>query len=82
MVTRLQRNVQSGSACFFTGLLQSHNFRVVAPGILVESVTDNRAILHDDATHGGIRAGEANAVARQIERVFHEMQIVIVHGIN
>jgi hypothetical protein len=79
MVARLKRYVERRLASVLAGLLQCHDFRVVTPVVLMKAFADNRAIFHNDAAHRGIRARQPDALARQIERMLHEMQIVIVH---
>jgi hypothetical protein len=50
--------------------------------VFMKALTHNRAISHDDRAHRGIWAGQPDTSACQVERMLHEVQIVIVHGIS
>ena len=47
----------------------------------MKTFADDLALAHDDRTHHGIRAGEADPFAGQRQRVFHEANGVCVHGL-
>jgi hypothetical protein len=49
---------------------------------LVKAIAEDRAVLHNDASHRGIRARQPDALARQVQRVLYEVQIVTVHSIS
>jgi hypothetical protein len=82
VVARLQGDVQRCATRSISRLFQSDNFRVIAPGVLVEAIAQDRPVFHQDAPYRGIRARQANAFTRQVQSMLHEMQIVIVHGIS
>jgi hypothetical protein len=45
----------------------------------MKTFADDLAAVDDDAAHGRIRAGQANAIAREGQRVLHEANVVFVH---
>src|SRR5215470_14376281 len=81
VIAGLQSHIESGTASAVAGLFQRNDFTMVALVILMKPFAKDCAVLDDDATHCGIRAGEADAFARQVQRVLHEVEVVRVrHG--
>src|SRR5690348_8223615 len=47
----------------------------------MKAFADDLAVADDNAAHGRIGAGQANAFAREGQRVLHEANVVFVHGL-
>src|SRR5208283_514931 len=80
VIARLECDVEGGAACAVSGLFEGDDLRVVTPVVLVKALAEDRAILRDNATDGRVGAGEADALAREVQRVLHEVNVVRVHG--
>src|SRR4029077_16623695 len=58
---------------------QRDDFGVIAPFVLMETFANDLAVAHNQATNVRIGAGQADAFARQGQRVFRETNVVCVH---
>ena len=58
------------------GGLERDNFRVIAIFVLMKSLADDFAFMNDHAADRRIRTREADAFAREVERVIHEANVV------
>ena len=81
VIARFERDVERRTLRALTCGFQRDDFCVIAILILMKALADNFAFADDDAADCGIRAGEADAFARQVERVVHEANVVWVHGL-
>ena len=81
VVAGFERDVSSGAAGLFAGGFERNDFGVVAPAKLMETFADDVARVDDDTADSRIRAGEADAVAREFQRTLHEADVVIVHSL-
>jgi hypothetical protein len=82
VITGFESDVESCATGAFAGLFERDDFRVVAPIVLVEAFAENCAVFYDYAADGWVGAGEADAFAREVQRVFHESNVVGIHGFN
>ena len=76
VIARFERDVERRALRFCSGGFERDDFRVIALLVLMKSLTDDFAVAHNDATDRRIRAGEADAFAREVERVVHEANVV------
>ena len=76
VIAGFERDIERRAARLLLGRFQRDDFRMVAPLVLMKTLANNLALANDDATHHGIRAGEAGAFAGQRQRVLHEVLIV------
>src|SRR5213080_2472021 len=81
VATWLERHVKNRAARFFLCRFERHDFRVVSPFILMKAFADDSAVTHNDASNGRIRAGQSDALVRQLERVLHKVDVVFVHDL-
>jgi hypothetical protein len=86
MIARLESDVERSSAGAVAGGFESDDFGVVAPVILMKTFADDFTVAagvvaaNDDAADRGIGTGEADAFARESERMFHEANVVVSYG--
>jgi hypothetical protein len=81
VITRFECNVGSGSASAFACLSERDYFRVIEFVVDVKTFTNNCTVFDEDAADWGIGTGQANGLAREAERMFHEVLIVGIHGL-
>ena len=62
-------------------LIERDDFGVIEFVVDVKAFTDDGAIFDEDAADWGIGTGQANGLAGEAERMFHEVLIVGIHGL-